>query len=53
MTLAISATLMQTPERDRLEVRDALVVIDGDGLIIEIHPRGSAAAEEAASAADT
>ncbi len=53
VTLAISATLMQTPERGCLDVRDVLVVVDGDGWVVGIHPKGSTAADADAAAADT
>ena len=53
MTFAISATLIQTPERNQLDIRDVLIVVDGDGWIVAVHPTGTPEADAAAAAADT
>lgn len=53
MTNAISGTLMQTPERDRLDIRDVVVVVEESGVIAQVHPRDSRAADEAVSASET
>ena len=38
MTTTVSATVMQTPEPDRLDVLDdAVIVIDDDGVISAVH----------------
>ncbi len=41
MTLAVAATLMQTPDRDRLSVVEALVEVDSSGVITAVHDRST------------
>lgn len=48
----VTATIMQTPAPDRLEVlEDVVVTIDDDGRVTGVHPAGSAEAAAAAAAA--
>lgn len=52
MTTTVSATVMQTPAPDRLEVLDdAVIVIDDDGVISAVHTADSTEADEAIGSA--
>ncbi len=57
MSLAVSGVVMQTPAHDRLEVAEAVVEVDDEGVITAVHDRadragGAAAAERALTEAD-
>ena len=52
MTTTVSATVMQAPEPDRLEVLDdAVIVIDDDGVISAVHTADSTEADDAIGSA--
>ena len=45
MSFVISATVMQTPARDRLSILDAVVAVDDDGVITAVAERTAAAGQ--------
>ncbi len=53
MTLAVAATLMQTPAPDRLSVIDAVVEVDGSGVVKAVHDRSTPGGAAAAASAWT